>query len=81
MAEEWQQQGRTLHLVASTADPAGPSALDRFAQAGVTEPSTRTAMRRNDHVLAHTFGEAPSAYWSVPIAWDVAPVAPVTASG
>jgi hypothetical protein len=81
MAEEWQQQGRTLHLVASTADPAGPSALDRFAQAGVTEPSTRTAMRRNDHVLAHTFGGAPSAYWSVPIAWDVAPVAPVTASG
>jgi hypothetical protein len=74
MAEEWQRQGRRLHLVASTADAAGASALDRFAQAGLTGPSTRTAMRRNDHVLAHTFGGPPSAYWSVPIAWDVAPV-------
>jgi hypothetical protein len=79
MAEDWQQQGRTLHLVASTADAAGPSALDRFAQEGLAEPSTRTAMRRNDHVLAHTFGGPPSAYWSVPIAWDVAAV--TTAGG
>jgi hypothetical protein len=79
MAEEWERQGRTLRLVASTADAAGPSALDRFAQEGLAEPSTRTAMRRNDHVLAHTFGGPPSAYWSVPIAWDVAAV--TTAGG
>jgi len=76
MAEQWRRQGRTLHLVASTADAIGPSALDRFAQDGLTEPSTRTAMHRNDHVLAHTFEGPPSAYWSVPIAWDVARVAP-----
>ena len=73
LAEAWRQQGRTLQLVASTSDADGPSALDRFTQVGLADPAP-DAPPRERPLLAHTFDGPPSTYWSVPIAWDVAPV-------